>query len=257
MSKHTQANESVGIDLLGVLPKALAATVLLLTMLNLVAIAFRFVLHHPQMMGFVPEFYFDLESNVPTWYSSAAWLIAGGLAAQAAALRRSAGRDGVRPWTAVAVLCAILSMDEVAGIHELPIDWLREQHGFHGPLYYGWVIPGAIFAGVVGMSLHRFWKFLPTPTRRLTLGAGITFLAGALGVEMLSGMQADAHGEENLGYALIITIEELLEMSGVVIFVYAMCGYLRTLQSGAIDEAVTERSPAVAFIATDLATRRG
>lgn len=240
-----QSQPSSRLDLLQILPRVLAKIVLALTALNLVAITFRFGFGRPMVLGFVPLFYLDYEANVPTWYSSAAWLIAGGAAAQIAVVRYNAGRDEVRPWWVVAVLCFLLSMDEIAGLHELPIDWLREQQGFRGPLYYGWVVPGAIFFCVVGLSMLRFWLGLPRTTQRLTLAAGCTFLAGAIGVEMLSGMQADAYGEENLGYALIITIEELLEMGGVVMLVSALCAHLRGEQAGEFATASREARPTI------------
>jgi hypothetical protein len=56
--------------------------------------------------------------------------------------------------------------------------------------------------------------------------AGALFVGGALGVEAVSGKHASLHGEQNLTYHLIITIEELLEMAGLVVFVYALLDYI-------------------------------
>jgi hypothetical protein len=67
---------------------------------------------------------------------------------------------------------------------------------------------------------------LPARTRRLFLAAGAIFVAGAIGVEAVSGMQASLHGEQNLTYHLVITVEELLEMTGIVIFIYALLDYI-------------------------------
>jgi hypothetical protein len=65
----------------------------------------------------------------------------------------------------------------------------------------------------------------------LTRAAAI-YLAGAIGVEMLSGLQADLYGEANMGYALITTAEELLEMLGIVVLITALLNYLPTAVSG-------------------------
>ena len=58
--------------------------------------------------------------------------------------------------------------------------------------------------------------------------AAAVFVGGAIGVEMISGYQADLAGERNLTYALIISVEELCEMLGVVIFIHALMTYLQT-----------------------------
>ena len=90
----------------------------------------------------------------------------------------------------------------------------------------------AVLVLIVGLSYLPFVWNLPARTRSLVVLAGGAFLAGALGVEMLSGAQADAFGEENLTYALIITVEEFLEMLGVVIFIKALLGYIESQLGG-------------------------
>ena len=45
---------------------------------------------------------------------------------------------------------------------------------------------------------------------------------GAIGFELIGGLQADVHGSKNLTYALITTTEELLEMLGIALFIYAL-----------------------------------
>lgn len=95
-------------------------------------------------------------------------------------------------------------------------------------LYYTWVIPGMFLVGIVTCFYLRFVFGLPRRTRSFFILAAATFVAGAIGVEMLSGVQADRFGEENLTYALIITLEEFLEMIGVVVLVRALVDYIHT-----------------------------
>jgi hypothetical protein len=78
------------------------------------------------------------------------------------------------------------------------------------------------------LAYLSFLARLPARTRRLLLTAGAVYVGGALGVESISGWQAAAHGEHNLGYHLIVTLEELCEMMGVVLFIYALLDYLGT-----------------------------
>jgi hypothetical protein len=77
-----------------------------------------------------------------------------------------------------------------------------------------------------------FFLRLPRRTQAWLALATATFVAGAIGVEMLSGWQADHFGEENLTYSLIITVEEFLEMIGVVILVRALVDYIHSNLGG-------------------------
>ena len=67
------------------LPQAKQTTRLLLTVvaalivLSVLGQVAKYVFGHPQLKGVVPIFYVDYESNVPTWYSSMALALAGGL----------------------------------------------------------------------------------------------------------------------------------------------------------------------------------
>ena len=196
----------------------------------------KHVLGHDRLKGLVPLFYLDLESSVPTWYSSAALLLSSALLALIAAVKFRGGDAGGRDkfrwhWTALAALFALLSLDEIAMIHELPIQPLREAYGTGGIWYYPWVGLGMLFVGAVGIAFTRFLLHLPRKTRWLMLAAGCVFVGGAIGVEMASGAAADARGEESAAYAVIITLEESLEMLGIVIFIHALVDYLASLSA--------------------------
>jgi hypothetical protein len=204
----------------------LTSIVASLLLLSVVGQAAKYYLGHPQLKGFVPAFYVDYESNVPTWYSSCALLIAAALLAVIAFAKASAGDRFRWHWALLSLLFVGLSADEVAGFHEYPIDYLRETFNFSGPLYYPWVILGLAFLGLVASATWRMVWSLPPRTRwPLCLSAAV-FASGALGIEMLSGMHASQHGQENFTYAMIVTVEEACEMMGVVILICALTDYL-------------------------------
>jgi len=210
----------------------LLIVVVLLVSLSLLGQMSKYYLGHPQLKGFVPAFYLELESNVPTWYSSFALGLAGALLLTIAVVKRDVRDEYRHHWMALALLFFGLSLDEVAMFHEYPIEFLRETFHAKGMFYYTWVVPGAIFVAAVGCCLLRFLKRLPGQTRRLFLLAGAVFVGGAIGVEMISGIQSDAFGEENLTYMLIITVEESCEMLGVVIFIHALLKYIEETIGG-------------------------
>lgn len=189
----------------------------------------KYLLGHPMLKGFVPMFYVDNEPSTPTWYSSAALGLAAVLLALIAASCFQKNDRYRWHWATLSLLFFGLSADEIAMLHELPIDPMREMFQWGGVLHYAWVIPGMVFVLLIGLAYLRFLWNLPRRTRRLFLLAAGIFVSGAIGVEMISGAQAFEAGEENLQYALIVTIEEFLEMLGVVVFVRALLEYIEAM----------------------------
>jgi hypothetical protein len=212
--------------------QALCAVVVSLVGLSLAGQISKYLLGHPWLCGFVPAFYVDGESNVPTWYSSIALAMAGGLLTLVACAK-FAERDRFRAhWLALALIFFALSADEVAMLHEYPIDPLRRTLDAGGALYYPWVLPGMAFVIAVGIGFARFLLHLPHETRRGMVLAGAIFVGGAIGVEMVSGVVADRMGEENFAYALVITLEEACEMLGVVLLIYTLARYIEQQLGG-------------------------
>ncbi|MTI21386.1 hypothetical protein E1176_10175 [Fulvivirga sp. RKSG066] len=72
---------------------------------------------------------------------------------------------------------------------------------------------------------------LPKKTKKRIIIAAILFIGGAMGLEMLGGNHAYNHGREGLTYAVLYTLEESLEMLGVIVLIYA----LLTFQSEKFD----------------------
>ena len=197
-----------------------------LILLSIAGQCAKHVYGNTQLKGMLPLFYVDNEPSAPTWYSSTALGIAGVLLG-VIALAKFQSRDRFRwHWATLSLLLFGLSLDEIAMIHEIPIDPMREIFNWGGLLYYAWVVPGLLFVGMVGLIYLRFFLNLPRRTQALFFAAAAVFVTGAIGVEMLSGVQADLAGEQNLNYALIVTIEEFMEMLGVVILIRALLEYI-------------------------------
>ena len=79
------------------------------------------------------------------------------------------------------------------------------------------------------LSYFRFVLALPRSTMILFLGSGLLFLAGAIGIEVVSAREADINGTETVYYSVLYTAEELCEMVAMVIFSY---GLLRYIEAG-------------------------
>ncbi len=64
-------------------------------------------------------------------------------------------------------------------------------------------------------------------SRSLFVAAGLVYVAGAIGMEMVGSAYASVHTTVNAVYAmLIVTIEETLEMLGLVLFVYTLLSHI-------------------------------
>ena len=72
----------------------------------------------------------------------------------------------------------------------------------------------------------KFVFNLPSKTRILFLIAGSVYVSGAVGMELIREFYSKLYADNITFVTIIITIEELLEMTGVVIFIYALMSYI-------------------------------
>ena len=160
-------------------------------------------------------------------------------------LRRSTRRRcvcGVPDARSVCAALALLSLaaaagsvDEAASIHELAIAPLHNALDTHGIFYFAWVIPALLVVVVLGLAYVRFLGNLPREVRTLFICAAGTYVIGALGGDLVGGRWYEAHGGDNLTYALMTQIEENLETAGISLGIVAVLTYfIRIMPSGSI-----------------------
>lgn len=197
----------------------------LLLVANVVGWGIRLATGHANLFGLIPLFDFNAELNIPTLYSSFALLVCSLLLLLITLKQREAKRPWVS-WAGLSLIFAFLSLDEVASIHERLTEPVRDSLNTSGLLFYAWVIPYFIAFVVLGVLYLNFFFRLPARTRFLFTVSAILFVTGAVGMELLGGWRAETHGEANLIYCLMYTVEELLEMIGAATFIYALLGYM-------------------------------
>jgi hypothetical protein len=176
-----------------------------------------------------PLFDMNRETNVPTWYSGAVFLVtAAALAMIATGVHQVRGPFALH-WTALALIFVYLSLDEVTRIHEKwgalleqPLGRWRSAQVMHGVFRNLWVIPAGLIALAVGLSYIRFLAHLPRRTRILFIVAGVGFVAAAVGMEMVGASYSAAGGRDKPGFMVLVTIEETLEMATIALFLYAV-----------------------------------
>ncbi len=212
----------------------LILVVLFLTFASLAAQFFIYMWGREGLLAILPAFNVGEDANIPTWYSSFALLLCSILLATIAAAKKRHSDRYTLHWSALSIIFLLMSIDEVAAIHETisvaPLGFTAS-----GFFYFSWVIPGAVFVFIVALAYLRFLTNLPKKTRRLFLAAGALFVVGALGADMLSARLISPYGMENwdnipdttkMIIAAQTAIEELFEMLGIVVFIYALLSYI-------------------------------
>jgi len=204
----------------------LGVTVAALVVAQVTVQALRFLTGNDRLFGLVYMFSLGAETNFPTFYATFSLLFTAVLLAWVAS--SSAGGDpgsGKGYWLGLAVVFAFLSTDEMIGFHERLIGPVRSLLGTSDLFFYAWVIPYGVAVLLFAGAYTRFLIRLPRRTAVLFVLAGVVFVTGAIGLEMVGGWYSEEHGNANPAYVTIQTIEELLEMVGVLIFITAILEY--------------------------------
>jgi predicted permease len=119
-----------------------------------------------------------------------------------------------------------LAIDEASSIHEQLTVVTREALGTSGYLFFAWVIPYGVATLLLILLFAKFLFDLPVRTRSLFVLAGAIYVTGALGFEMLGGRYVTSPGATEVVYSVIYTMEELFEMTGIALFIYAILHYM-------------------------------
>ena len=233
--------------------RAMIIAVLLITLVSFVA---RVAMYIWGQEGYLqPLRIFDVgeERSIPTWFESIQFLLCSMLLAVVTVAKKRRSDRYILHWSFLSVIFLVLSLDEVASIHEAigaqSERLLHNTTGFTpgGAIKFFWVVPGTIFVLIVLVAYLRFLANLPRSTRYSFLFAGALFVLGAVGLEMLSAqVSSSSEGITNffgmeLGLSrhsgsaipkimigLQTCVEEMFEMLGLTAFVYALLAYIRS-----------------------------
>lgn len=208
----------------------LASIAVILILTSLATQFFKFATGYNQDYGLIPLFNLDDENNIPTFFSVSLLFFAAVLIGLIALLKKKVSDPFTAHWAILAFIFLYLAIDEAASIHELLGRPTRERLGSWaatGAFFFSWVIPGIALVVVLALVYLRFWLHLPLRTRLLTFIAGSLYIGGAIGVEIIGGAYFELYGLD-FTYIIIASIEESLEMVGVILFVFALLKYIAT-----------------------------
>ena len=208
--------------------RVLGAVAFLLVLASIGGQATRFLLGHDYVKGLVPLFDVDRERNIPTFFAVLLAFFATLLLAVIAVLDGKRRTPHASKWAILSFGFLYITYDEAFEVHEKLVSPVRTLlgDGNLGVFSFAWVIPGIALVIVLAMFFLKFWLHLPTTARLTFLVAATLYLGGSIGFELIGGGYAELHGQDNLTYKMITTIEESLEMAGVITFIWALLAYL-------------------------------
>lgn len=213
----------------------LSTITILLVVAHLVTIAMPYIFEgfeHGLVRLLFSLFFLDGEGNVPAIFSTWLFLLNAVIFLivwKAACL----SGDSHKIWLFLSSVFVFLALDESISIHERLIDPLRQALGATGIFYYAWIIPygvGVVLLAIVAIPV--FWRM----QKRIRFWFGLsaaTYLVATIGLEMISGKYLVMMNEQkDIVWIFMVTVEESLEMVGLIILVYAQLLLLRDKHNG-------------------------
>lgn len=193
--------------------KFLSIFALTLIIIHLAILGIYFYINNPKEFDFIRMFDLDMERNIPTLFSSILLLISAFLFYL---LSKTAIDKKHRYWFGLSMVFVFLAFDESAKIHEKLGDFTEKFIDASGYFYYPWFIGYGILVLLLGIVYIRFFWNMERNVFLSFMLAAILFLTGAIGFDILGAKEASMHGEDTILYCFYYTIEESLEMFGVI-----------------------------------------
>ena len=198
-----------------------------LVAINLAMQFYRLIAHQEHVPA-LSLFTLDGEHNIPALFSTALLIAASGLLGLIAMLARRERSPDTIKWVVLAAGFALMGLDESMSFHERLIDPMRSMLGGQhlGIFFFAWVVPAMILALALGAYFLPFVLRLPRASAFAFVISAAIYLGGALGVELVEGWWREGHGHRNAMYHALVSLEEGMEMAGVILFIRALLSHL-------------------------------
>ena len=167
------------------LPRLMYLGTLCLTLTGTGIVAAKTLYRSDRVYGLYALLDLNGDSSIPTWYAAFTLLLCAGLLALHGHYSRQRAEANAFHWRLLAWVFVLMSVDEVARIHEIVGSFLGAQikpavGELNGFFHFDWVAAGAAFT--LAVALFCIPLLLRLPRR----GAGGLMLAGALVVEIFN-----------------------------------------------------------------------
>src|SRR5690349_21936582 len=176
--------------------------------------------------------HFDLnaEANFASWFEALPLLLAS-LATLGLTVHYRAQRDRLAGrWGALSALFLLMSIDELAQLHDLFTGPLRRRLDLDfGIFYFTWLLPAVAFLGFCAWYFVPLIRSLPRAVQGRLVAATLVYFGGAVLVEMVSGFVAEG-GRRSAPYLAVITVEEACEIGGILLGLGVLLRLLHQVQ---------------------------
>jgi len=208
--------------------RALLLIALVVIIASLGTQAIKYFTGHGSLLGMTRLLNLNGEVNIPTFYSVVLLLICSVLLGLIAYLKRAQNAPYTPHWQILSGGFLLMAADEFMSFHELFTSITHRQLHLENTLWlkYSWVIPGLLVIASIGICYVRFLQQLGRTHRIRFLLAGGIYCSAIIGLETLGGHYAALHGVDTFGYSLLTTLEEGLEMLGLILFINALLHYM-------------------------------
>lgn len=208
--------------------KLLLKIFIVILVLNIIVITIGALTGHNSMKGLLDVFEISGEDNLGAYFSSINLLTASLLLFIIYKYHKNNGISDSRYWLVLSIIFLALSIDETVCLHELLVAPIRDYFHIEHLFYFAWVIPGMIICVILAAYFLKFYLSLPARYKRLFGISAFLLIGGAIGIEIIDGYIYSLAQERNLAYILLTTLEEAMEMLGIIIFIYSLIDYLKS-----------------------------
>ena len=187
---------------------------------------YKYATGHDHVRGILPRLDLNEERGLPAAFSALLLGFTGTVAGVVALLERARRSRWWRHWAGLSAILALMSIEEVADFHTIEIIPREQAVQLTGFLHMTWVIFGAAFVLLFAATYFRFWWRMAPGTRRRFFLAGAVYVGGALVMEMVGGRFYLENGG-GLPLAMVLAVEEALELAGVLLLLAALFHHLQ------------------------------
>ncbi|MEW1959054.1 hypothetical protein [Kineococcus sp. NPDC059986] len=167
----------------------------------------------------------NAETNLPSWFSAVLLTVTGLVTFEVGRRAFVEGRRWRWHWMVLGAGFCYLSLDELVGLHEKLVDPMTAVVGDAGVFKYAWVAAALPAVVLVALFYARFLLALPRRTAALALLAGVLYVGGSVGLEMVANALSDiGFSEQGLALGTLQAVEEACEMVGPALFLAVVAG---------------------------------
>jgi len=207
--------------------RILGTIIALLVLASIITQTASLITGHKNIFGLVPLFNLNNEFNFPTYYSALQLIVASFLLMFITAMEKRRKAFYIKYWAFLSIIFLYLSCDELIILHERASIPMRDFLGSHLSIFnWAWIIPYGILTLILAVVYIKFLFNLPKNTGKTFIIAAVIYVSGAIIFDFIGSYYSKLHPDNNFIYVALTTVEEGLEMTGILVFIYGLLEYI-------------------------------